>query len=111
MITSAVKRILWEVAKFREQKSNEGSSSRDGGSYFRLSPAAPLHCPIVLPLAPSLLSPAPLLLLLKQLCSLSRLKTAIINPKFGVYIIYIYSNPIKQLLRIHACMHAGWVVR
>jgi len=40
--TSAVKRILWEVAKSRQQVNNEGSSSRDRGSHFRLPPAAPL---------------------------------------------------------------------
>ncbi len=32
----------------------------------------------------------PLLLPLKRPCSLSRTETAISNPKFGVYIIYIY---------------------
>lgn len=39
--------------------------------------------PSVLPLALSLLP-------LKRLCSLSRTETAIPNPKFGVYVIYIY---------------------
>ncbi len=39
----------------RQQKNNEGSLSRHRGSHFRLPPAAPLHCLIVLPLAPSLL--------------------------------------------------------
>ena len=51
------------------------------GTHFRLPSAAPLHCPIVLPLAPSVLP-------LKRPCSLSRPGTAISNPKFGVYIIY-----------------------
>jgi len=37
----------------------------------------------MLPLAPSLLP-------LKRPCSLSRSKTATTNPKFGVYIVYIY---------------------
>jgi len=49
-----------------------------------------LHCPIVLPLAPSVLSLAPSLLPLKQPCSLSRTKTAIPDPQFGAYIMYIY---------------------
>ena len=38
------------------------------------APSAPLLCP----LAPSVLP-------LKRLCSLSRMETAIANPKFGVY--------------------------
>jgi len=74
------------------------SYSRVRGSHFRLPRAAPLHCPKMLPLAPpllppapSLLSPAPSLLPLKRPCSLSRPRTAISNPKFGVYIIYIYT--------------------
>ncbi len=33
---------------------------------------------------------APSLLPLKQPCSLSRTETAIPNPKFGMYIMYIY---------------------
>ncbi len=70
--------------------NNKGSSSRYRWSHFRLPPAAPLHCLIVLPLAPSLLPLAPSLLPLKQLCSLSRTKTAIPDPQFGAYIMYIY---------------------
>lgn len=87
------------------QKTIKGSLSRDGGSHFRLLPAAPLHCPItltrarsmlprapsLLPLAPSLLPRAPSVLPLKRPCSLSRPGTAILDPKFGVYIIYIYA--------------------
>ena len=47
-------------------------------------------CSLLLPLAPLLLPRAPLLLPLKRPCSLSRPGTAISNPKFGVYIVYIY---------------------
>ena len=49
--------------------------------HFRLPSAAPLHCPTVLPRARSVLPP----------CSLFRPGRAIQDPKFGVYIIYIYS--------------------
>ncbi len=94
------------------------SYSRVRGSHFRLPRAAPLHCPKMLPLAPpllplapsllppappllppapSLLSPAPSLLPLKRPCSLSRPRTAISNPKFGVYIIYIIYTPNLRL--------------
>ena len=63
-IASDIKRILWEVTISRQQRSNEGSSSRDRGSHFRLLPAAPLHYPIVPPFARSCslaaLSPLPL---------------------------------------------------
>jgi len=51
------------------------------------------YCPIVLPLAPlapPVLSPTPSVLPLKRPCSLSQTKTVIPNPKFGVYVIYIY---------------------
>ncbi len=91
--------------------NNASSYSRVQGSQFRLQYAAPLHCPIVLPLAPSVLSLAPSvlplapsllplapsLLPLKRPCSLSRPGRVIPNPKFGVYIIYIY---------IYIVMHA-----
>ena len=46
--------------------------------------------PSLLSLALSLPPPAPSMLSLKQPCSLFRTETAIPNPKFGVYIIYIY---------------------
>ena len=48
------------------------------------------RAPSMLPRAPSLLPLAPSVLALKRPCSLSRPGTAIPNPKFGVYIIYIY---------------------
>ena len=71
------------------------------GSQFRLPsttpPALAHRAPSVLPRcsldAPSMLPP-------KRPCSLSRTKTAISNPKFGVYIIYIYihyTNPYIPL--------------
>ena len=75
---------LSQVAVLTNVINNASSYSRVRRSHFRLLPAAPLHCPIVLPLAPSLLP-------LKRPCSLSRSKTVIANPKFGVYIIYILS--------------------
>ena len=98
MIASAVKSILWEVAKSRQQKSDEGSSSRDRESHFRLPCAAPLHCPMVLPLRCSLMLTrcSPLL----PRCSLSRPGTAILDPKFGVYIIYIYTHTRGRPLEI-----------
>ena len=45
----------------------------------------------VLPLAPSVLP-------LKRPCSLSRTEPATINPKFGVYIIYIYPTGRVEIL-------------
>ena len=80
------------------KKSNEGSSSRDGRSHFRLPPTAPHNAPLLLPLLPlcspllpccSLLLPrcslaaplcsllAPSVLPLKRPCSFSRTKQAI----------------------------------
>ena len=71
------------------------------------APALPLYgppAPSLLSPAPSLLSPAPSLLPrapsvlpLKWPCSLSRPGTAILNPKFGVYIIYIYIYITKHI--------------
>ncbi len=75
--------------------------------HFRLPPTAPLHCPVlplcslsappVLPRAPSMLPRArsmrplaPSLLPLKRPCSLSLPGMAILDPKFGVNIMYIY---------------------
>ena len=61
----------------------------------KLTPAAPLNCLVfplcspVLPRAPSMLG-APSVLPLKRPCSLSRSGRVICNPKFGVYITYIY---------------------
>jgi hypothetical protein len=97
-------RRLSQAAMLTNVINNASSYSQVQGSQFRLPPAAPLHCPTVLPLAPSvlppapsvlplapsLLPPAPSLLPLKRPCSLSSSKTVIPNPKFGVYIIYIY---------------------
>ena len=56
-----------------------------------LSPAPLLlpRAPSVFPRGPSVLPRAPSVLPLKRPCSLSRPRTAIFNPKFGVYIIYI----------------------
>jgi hypothetical protein len=98
------------------------SHSRAQGSRFRLpcavfmccapglprcspcSPPAPL-APLILLLTPlstpPLLPPAPSVLPLNRLCSLSRSKTEISNPKFGVDIIYIYY--IHPELRIGNC--------
>ncbi len=93
----------------RQQEAEPGSSTR---SQNRLLPScspcslgAP-PAPSVLPLcslcAPSVLPPAPPVLPPKRPCSLSRSKTAIPNPKFGVYIIYIYipyvSNSVILIL-------------
>jgi len=71
-----------------------------------LRPFAPPDAPSVLPRAPpcflsaSLLRPlAPSLLPLKRPCSLSRTETAIPNPKFGVYIMYIYRFLKPKALR------------
>jgi len=78
-------RRLSQAAVLMNGINNVSSYSRVRDSQFRLPPAAPLHCPIVvplapsvLPLAPSLLPPtpsvlplAPSLLPLKRLCSLS----------------------------------------
>ena len=90
-------------SKTRQQKGNDDISRRDRGSHFRLPPTAFLYCPIVPPLLPAapLLRPftplcsfiappcspsAPPVLPLKRPCSLSRSKTAILNPKFGNFI-------------------------
>jgi hypothetical protein len=94
--------IGWHVIRFWTA-GIEYSYRRNGGqlkpaqrSQFRLPPAArpapphrSLFAPSVLPPAPSVLPLAPLLLPLKRPCSLSRPGTAIVNPKFGVYILYI----------------------
>ncbi len=39
---------------------------------------------------------APSVLPLKRPCSLHRTETAILNPKFGVYIIYIYIGGVAD---------------
>ena len=97
------------LSKSRQQEDNECNLSRRIGSHFRLPSAAPLHCPIVLPLAPLVLSLAPSLLPLalsvlplappllplKRPCSFSRPGRVIPNPKFGDYIIYIYPQPLE----------------
>lgn len=53
--------------------------------------------PLLLSCAPSMLPRAPLAILfmlpLKRPCSLFQLKTAVGNPRFGVYIIYILYTP------------------
>ncbi len=59
------------------------------GSHY-CAPALPLYAPLCSPSAPPCSLDAPSMLPLKRPCSLSRTKTAIANPKFGVYIIYIY---------------------
>ena len=92
-----------KVTKSRQQaglkvlRTMRAAQAEGQGIHFRLPSAAPLHCPIVLPfapsmlpLAPSVLSLAPSVLPLKRPCSLSRPGTAIPNPKFGVYIISIF---------------------
>jgi len=82
-------------------RTGQGSLSRRLGIHFRLPPTTLLHCRIVRflvlpqcsPCSPSALPcalSAPSVLPLKQPCSPSRPKKAITNPKFGVYIIYIY---------------------
>lgn len=53
-------------------------------------------CSLVLPRAPSLL---PWCSSLLPHCSLSRSKMTTRNPKFGVYILYIYSFPEPRLTR------------
>jgi len=82
--------------------------SLDAPSYSLLLPlCSPMlpHAPPVLPRcspgAPLLRPLAPLLLPLKRPCSLSRPGTAILDPKFGVYIIDIYY--IHPELRIGDC--------
>jgi len=83
------------------------SYSRVRGSHFRLLPAAPRHCPKMLPLAPSLLSRAPSmlppapsllplapsLLPLKRPCSLSRSKTVIAR-----YLLIPSTNSLVRLI-------------
>ena len=69
----------WRSLSSRALKKNEGSRSWYWRSHIRLPRAAP-----------SLLPHAPSVLPLKQPRSLSRTKTAIINPKFRVYIMSIY---------------------
>ena len=49
-------------------------------------------CTEVRPVAPLILPRAPSVFPLKRPCSLSRPGTAISDPKFGVYIIYIYKD-------------------
>ena len=61
------------------EAANTGSSLYSPPSLPRYSLVLPRCSP-----------PAPPLLPLKRPCSLSRTETAIPNPKFGVYIIYIY---------------------
>ena len=63
------------------------------------APALPLYgppAPSLLSPAPSLLPRAPSVLPLKRPCSLSRPGTAILNPKFAVYIIYIFNYIISN---------------
>jgi len=79
-ITSADQRIL---------QNDEGSLSRRLWDPFQAPTCCAPALPIVLPLLPLLprCSPgAPPVLTPKRLCSLSRLKMTITNPKFGVYI-------------------------
>ncbi len=52
------------------------------------------RAPSVLPHAPPVISLAPSVLPPKRPCSLSRPGTVIGNSKFGVYIIYIYREPL-----------------
>ncbi len=111
MITLTVKKILWEVAKSRQQTRNKSNSNRDGRSHFKLPSATPLHCPIVLPIAPSLLpsatfvpSPAPSMLLLKRLCSLSKPKRQFEIAGSGciqyIYILFLLGRIVFQPLYV-----------
>jgi len=74
-------------------------------------PALPYIAPPCSPMAPSPLPPAPSLLPLKRPCPLSRTETAIPNPKFGVYIMYIYiytsqqTSPLSLLPPPHSLSH------
>jgi len=61
-------------------------------------------CSLVLPRAPSLL---PWCSSLLPHCSLSRSKMTTRNPKFGVYILYIYSFPEPRLTRDQLLTHAS----
>ena len=117
---SALSRLCQTTALTNVVINKESSYSWALNSQFRLLSAAPLHYLIVLPLASLILSRASLLRLLafsmlfrafsmlsrafllrllassmlslKRRCSLSRPGTAISDPKFGVYIIYIYAD-------------------
>ena len=96
MVASAVKRLLWEIAKSRQRKSNEDSpqTNIDGaisGSHC-CAPALPHSASPCSLAAPSLRLPAPSVLPIKRPCSLSRPGRAICNPKFGVY-IYFFPEP------------------
>ena len=82
-------------------ENDGGSSSRRLGDPFHApiycaptpphsAPSCSLGAPSCFLGAPSVLSLAPSVLPLKWPCSLSRSKAVISNPKFGVYIIYIY---------------------
>ena len=95
------------MAKSRQQKNiKKQLKPRWKRPHFRLPPTAPLHC-LVLPIC-SLSAPpcsliAPSVLPLKRPCSLSRPGRATSDPKFGVYIIYIYIYYIHPELRIGDC--------
>ena len=82
-----------KMMKFKQQENDENSSSRHRESHFRLSSAAFLLC-LVLFLcfldAFSCSLAALSMLSLKRHCLRSRSGRAISDPKFGVYIVYIY---------------------
>ena len=83
--------------------NNVGNFSRAECSQSCAAPLCFLGAPSVLPRcslnAPSLRPLARSVLPLKRPCSLSRSGTVIPNPKFGVYIIYIYIHISLPLLR------------
>lgn len=71
-------------------------TTANSGSLVLCSCAAPpcsLRTPRVLPHAPSVLP-------LKRPCSLTRLKRVVSNPKFGVYMIYIYNKKSTESYRL-----------
>lgn len=88
---------MWTVAKSRQQKGIQSSSSRDRGCHFRLPCAAP-HCSLRCSLdtlgcslaAPLLRLRTSFVLPSKRPYSLFHPGTATSHSKFGVYLIYIY---------------------